>query len=287
MPLFEFLNKLLGQNTIILKTFSFILIIIEALWLNNIVYKYQLVKKETFLPALFYVVLASSLREMLIFNAAIISNFFIIYAFKEILLMYDENATDRKTFNASLLISISSLFYFPSIILVLLIFISFIIFRIFSFRRWIIVLIGFLTPYLYIITYYYIYDKLNFFIHNKILMNMQIGYYNIFPIKNNITIAILSIIILLFLISFLNFIKKISDGVIRIREYKLVAVWFILLSLSTFLILSTDKIMLLYMTILPLTIFMTDYFLSFKKQWFVETLFLLLILSIVYFRIYY
>ncbi|MDP4267111.1 MAG: DUF6427 family protein [Bacteroidota bacterium] len=286
MPGFSFFNVLIGNSGMVSGIAVISLILIESLLLNSLVYNAQLIKKDTYVPALIYIVLMCSTNEMMVFNPVLFSNLFLIIALKGIFRIYDESLTDKYIFETSFIVAVSSLFYFPSLIFILLIYISFVVYSLYSLRRWMIALIGLITPYLYVFTYYYLFNKLNPFIVGRILPNFRL---EVSKIHFNFSWGAFSVILISIIIlgySFFRYLGKMNEGVIKVRKFKVVIVWFLLLSLFWFLF-AKNHIMQFSMVVIPSVVFISDLFLSIKKNWFAETLFLLVILTIVYLRVYF
>ena len=94
---------------------AFIVLCIEAVILNSIITQNKLLAKTTYLPILIYLILMSSVSTPLTFSPVLISNLFLLISFQKIFYIYDKEEPFAQIFNIGFLTSIASLFYFPSI----------------------------------------------------------------------------------------------------------------------------------------------------------------------------
>lgn len=158
---------------------GFILVLIEMYWLNLMLNKHELVLKNSTLAALAFIILMSFYPELLILNPVNITVLFLIVVMHNLLISYKKPEHLDRTFAAGFFISIASMFYFPFILWIGAIPVSFLLFRSGKWRQWLSCFIGLLTPYLYLAAVYFWFDVLPRKIDDYILFIRQVF---IFPI---------------------------------------------------------------------------------------------------------
>ncbi len=270
------LNLLYNYN-LLSTIIAFSLVFVQAIMINNIVTNNKLMAKNTYLPALFYVLLMSSPHSLSL-SPILISNFFLIIVLNNIFNIYDKKDVYQQTFNICFLISIASLFYLPAICFILLIWISFFIYNFLNWREWLISLLGLITPYLFIATYYFWFDKLEIIVNNYInfFCNLKIPSF-----EYNIYIYIfLSLLAILTLFSMAKIVFMINKLVIKTRKFFVILVCFIIISFISVIFTDNSSIIHLEIFFIPISILISNYVSLAKKTTFNEIIFSLLIIVI-------
>ena len=277
MPLY---NLLIG-GIINYKFFSIgiavLLVIIESFTINHIINNHEILGKQSYMPALFYILLMSSSPFHLALHPGLFANLFLMLAMNQLFNIYRKEISFSQVFDAGLLIALASLFYLPSILLFPLVWIALIVFRPFIWREWIIALIGLIVPYLYLCVYYFwqgsldhIKEHLGFMVKAEGLNIVKMSGYSYFFI---------AIIILLVILSLGNLFAGLTvNNKLKAKNSLILWSWFLLFSLFMFPIYSIKYISFIA---IPLSVFYANYFLQVKKEWWAEFLFLILIISIV------
>jgi hypothetical protein len=84
-PLYKLLISGIGNHPFLITLLSFILILCEALLINYIVEKNEIIDTTTYLPALVYIILMSLQPEMFSLHPIIIANLFILLALHQLI----------------------------------------------------------------------------------------------------------------------------------------------------------------------------------------------------------
>ena len=129
--------------SVFLTLLTFLLILTTALVLNKTVNNSELFNRPYYLTALFYVLLACSAGSLISLNLLIISNLFLSLAISKLFKIKRLASCKGLVFDSSFLILISSIFYPPYLIFILLPWVSLSIIKTFDFREWIMPLIAF------------------------------------------------------------------------------------------------------------------------------------------------
>jgi len=257
---------------------SFLFIIIQGIWLNNIVVNTDITAKGTFIPGLIYVSLICSNQETLSFNGAVISGFFILYILKIAFGIYGKEDNYMDIFKMTTTISIASLLYLPMVLYIFFVWLILIIYRTVNFRMFIISLVGFIIPYIYVLFLYFWFDKTHIFFQHLIDKYNSLFIHNI---DFRIYLGIIPIILgCLYLISIIGLVRKIKSRVIKIRKYIYIITWMFIFSLINAMFFGDPSLISLSLLCIPATFFVSDYFISIKRKWLAEFIFTMYIILI-------
>ena len=262
-PLYNLVHNLL----VILQPYNpiiaFIIVLISGLTLNNILVYHDLTPKNNLLPAFIFIVLFSSNPATLNMYPLILTIPFFTWFLHTIFTVNDEPENNLAVFNASMILSVISLIYFPAVMLFFLLWLILLVFGAFSGRNIIITFIGFFMPYLYLTLYYFWIDKLaeagdaylNFFDN---LLHFQV-------VHDYLQYAIWAYFVFLILFpAFFKITGTLSSYNINFRKKMGATNWFFLYS-SPFIILA-GKCDLNLFILIPASIIISHYFNIFKKS---------------------
>ncbi len=280
MPLYGLLAGIVENIPWLGNFIALILIIGEALLLNYIVNENEVLTKQSFLPALFYIIFMSNNNYVLVLYPLIFANLFLLFAINKLLNSYRKDNAFSQAFDAGLLISIATLFYFPYAVLFPLLGVGLIIMRPFNWREWLISFIGVLVPYIFVITFYFWNDLLDYFFYNKVLYSFLSPPSQFdFP-KSFYFMIIVSTLILL--VSFGKLFSGQTGGSQKSKKSIVLLIWIFVFAGISALIAREIPAKYFSALAIPAAVFSANYFLNIKKQWLGEVLFLLLIGSIIY-----
>jgi hypothetical protein len=277
MPLYELVASLLAPLPWLGTLLSLILVIAEAFLINYIVNENEILSKQSYLPALFYILLISNNNSMLAFHPLLPANLFILFAINKLLSSYRKDSAFSQAFDAGLLISVASLFYFPYIVFFPLLGVALIILRPFNWREWLISFFGALVPYLFTVTIYFWRDMLDYLFVDKMVFPM---------IREKLVKELPPAFYLLtgigWLILFLSFGKlfsRMGTGPQRTKKGLVLFVWFFFFSGLSVLI--APEVSTIYFSALaiPGCVFYSFYFMHMKRDWIGELLFLLFLIT--------
>ena len=139
---------------------SFLLLFSQALLINYVVNEQRMTNRQTFLPAMSYLLITSLLPEWNYLSAPLVATLFVIWAFIKLFNLYNVAASNGLIFNIGMLLGISSFIYFPSIAFVLCLFLGLMILRPFRMNELVLLVVGIFTPYYFYVVYLFLTDKL-------------------------------------------------------------------------------------------------------------------------------
>jgi hypothetical protein len=258
-----------------------LLVFVQGLWLNQIINKYNLLGKPTFLPALMYITLTALFAKFLILSPPLICNLLAVWMIDKLFSLYNNDGAISSAYDLGAIVGLATLIYFPFIYLSLVVWIALVIFRAFNWREWLAVLIGFATIFFFLAVYYYWKDRINDFykiwlpLASSFPNQVKFNYYNYI-----IVIPIIVIMVLATLRLRQNFFKS----YVQMRKsYQLLFFFFIIATLS-FYVKVNFLLNHFLLCAVPCAVIFSYYFLYATRRWFYESLYILLVLGIIYFQ---
>ncbi|MCC6691451.1 MAG: hypothetical protein IT235_07955 [Bacteroidia bacterium] len=281
MPLYEWVVRLLLHHAWLLSVVAYVLIVIQAFLFNYITDKFELIGKSSYLPALMYVIFTSFSRDLLLLHPMLFANIFILLTLNHVLNMYRLPSAQPQSFNAGFMVAVASLFYFPAAFLLLFVFISIIILRPFFWREWVIVILGFLLPYIYINTWYFLINGFDSFWIDKV----------IYPFAHraaaiNADIAQLYFELALFVLIAIAFSvgrgSDTSTHSVQHRSRTAVLRWLFICAALTLLVAPGFNYIYFFIGLIPLLIIISVYFLWARMIWLTEVIMWMLAVTIAF-----
>jgi hypothetical protein len=271
MPLWHFVDIHTAGLIIIRKIIALVLLIADSLWLSRISTKFILVQPRTYLPALFFGVICSGMVFLQDLNPAVFAVSFFIPAIDKMFASYKEENLSYKYFEAALLISVGSMFYSRAVLLMFILWTALAILRTPNWREWIISVIGFVLPYIFMTLILYLMDVNIQEYFSKIAANLKItrgvNFFDLF------SILFYAFILFLVGISSLQMIRIYQGLKIYARMYYLVLFWMFILTLIFVIAFYNQSPELIYFLAIPVSYILTFYFYSLKLNWMGEILF--------------
>lgn len=265
-----------------LSLISFVVVIITAFFLNRTIDRDEFFERNTFLPALFYVLFMSVPPYVQGYSPIVFANFFVMLSFYWSLKIKRQEDAREIIFNSSFFISTGILIFPVFIPLILSPFILLIIFRPFVWREWILSLVGMFLPVFFYFFGLYFFDipfEENTY-ENSFWRTWE---YVTFTSTENIIFSGFITLLMLFSLYIIN--QKFSVSSIRLRKFfqffLINLVLFIMISISLY---SLSEIMFSIVA-LPLALVMSYYFYYAKTLWANIFFFLLIVCSfyVIYF----
>jgi len=248
----------------------------QAIHLNLVLNKHEVHFKRSWLPALVYVVLAGLIPPFLWIHPALFAASFLIFALDLIFEFYKNRQALSIIFHTGFLLGLASLFYLPAVVLFAFFFFSLIILRPFSWREWVVGFMGITIPFYLAFTVYFLLDRL------------PILYEDIFVtgIRRQIELGLLFVkeyvpsiswVLILLLLSLNRMRSNYMRNATKTRLIQQLLFLLIPMLLFAALVSKDDLPYRFQPLALPITVYVSYYFLAGKKMWMMETAFLLLI----------
>ena len=228
-PVYKIIFQALSSLKTLCTILAFVLVILQGLLINSIFSSNQLSPSTTFFPAFIYILLLSSNYALMTISPLLILNTFIIFAIYFLFRSFDKLEGLDEVFCSGLFISLSFLTFKPSILFILWIWLSLLNYRFYKWRYWAINLLGFLTPIVFVLTYYYIVDKLEY--QASVFINNTYFIPNFFVDVQPIDFVFYIIIGILGIFALANLLSSKADNNINYRKKTNVIVIFSLIAI--------------------------------------------------------
>ncbi|RPE14107.1 hypothetical protein EGT74_11550 [Chitinophaga lutea] len=141
------LEGIVGKSPLFFTAATVMLQFLQALLLTRIINNHRLFPKDTYLPAMSYLLFTSLLESWNVFSPAVLVNTIMLWIFSGITDLYMRSSARDVAFNLGFAMGICGLFYFPALLFVALLFVSLLIMRSFRLAEWIIGLLGLICPF--------------------------------------------------------------------------------------------------------------------------------------------
>ncbi|HKR07475.1 MAG TPA: hypothetical protein VJY62_22765 [Bacteroidia bacterium] len=282
MPFYNLLLKLISpDHKFIYFLLGLSLILSQTIHLNFICNKHEVLYRNSFLPGLFYLLLSVSIPQFISFHPVLIVNSILIFTLNKIFRLYKNDTPLAWDFDSCVLLSFMTLFYLPAVIFLLLYAVSLIILRPFSWRDWVVGLMGFLTPVFFVLLFYFLNDtfgEIKHFIHTTEI-SRKFNIKNAVPGGYPFTIIWVSAVFILSLLKIrLNFLKNTA----KTRSYQLIILFLVIISLLMIIFTPSEMLFRFSILCIPLSIIVAYYFLTTKKAWLTDPVLYLLVAFIIY-----
>jgi hypothetical protein len=279
MPLYELLKRVADGNNQLGVIISILLVVIISFLLVNFNTTSFFINERTYLPALIYILAGGFFPECQSLNPALPASLFLMLAIIRIMDGYRKQGVANNFFDAGILISTGSLFYANLIWFGILIIIGIALIRTVNLSSIVISLFGLLTPYLITFGVYYVAGKdiraLLALIRVNLFLRTEGYFFSRLTIVGLILSSIIVIVSLTYLFTLLNT-KKIKS-----RKTFSLLIWTFLISVAIYFIMPSVSVELVWITAIPVSYFLTHYFIFIKKRWvpeiFLSVMFLLIL----------
>lgn len=256
-------NKFDNKQLIII---GIIIVVIQAFWLNNILYKKRYSQKLGYVPALSFIAAHSLFPDSLILNPVLIANFFIIGVIYLMLDNQSENRVQKDIFNSGLCIAFATMFFPFYFFLILFGLAGLLYLRPFKLKETIIFMLGFLVPFLWLMTALFVSDNFHFIYELRLLQIANINYNNVqFNWINGIRIVFILFVFLSVLFTIQN---NYFRTIVAIRRLYFVSILLFTFSFLIFIIKIGFKDVDIRVLALPNALFLTYFIMNIEhKKW--------------------
>ena len=249
----------------------FALISWEAIYLNNVMNRFEVLYKNSFLPGLLFALLISSTPHLMQFHPVHLINLIVLRILDRSFMLYKNEMPMSSLFDSAFLSGIAALIYFPSFVFLLFLIIMLIVLLPFRIREWIIMFIGFFLPYFFISTIFFWNHELGDFWRSYIeRFGRIVPEWKTSGSSPLIALAITSGTILLF--SLIKLRINYRKNVIRTRNFQQLLFYYFLVGIIWLLLCTKIEVIHVALLLVPVATFSAYYFLSAKRKiWIYET----------------
>lgn len=257
---------------------SFLILVFQAFLLNQVMEYHRITERNQLLVAAIYLLLMSSAGILVRPNQMLILNLLLIVLINILFNLFKKPEAYSLAFDAGLVAGVASLIYSPMVYLLIFIWGTFIIYQIFTWREWVISIIGMLIPFVIVSTWFFMKGNLNemameFFRLFTVIpvIGVKVDYYTIF-IWGVTTIIVFT--------GLGKVLKRSTEGTIDIRKKFRVLIFFFFMSSASLVYSGANFSLHLAQAVIPVTAFLSAHLSESKKVFYHELLFALLLLAI-------
>ena len=281
-PLGQVILNLFSQNLTIATIFACLVVVFQAFFVNHIFNTNELTVRNTFIPAICYLIVASILPHQYQLTAPLLSTTFILSALQRIFQAFNNGSYQGGCLETGLYISIAGLLYTPHSLFLVFVIAGILILRPFSFREVLLILFGFFLPYIYLVLY-------RFWCGHQ-LVGQDFREYLHLPTHHFIWpegLAITPLIAIGFVLLvalYFSFTRSIELGARSIQHRGRIAVMRLMtcVALLNLLVTKQPSFACFLILFIPLVFWTSAYFIWAKKTWFAEILLWLSLLILLF-----
>jgi hypothetical protein len=264
MPLFGILLAITGSGKIFGVIIAFLLVILVSFLLVNFNTSVFFISERTFLPALFYILITGLFPDQHVLNPALPAATFLVLGVRRIMDSYKLHGTAFPLFDAGIMIGIGSLFYADLIWFGLLLVVGIAILRTIGIREFVISVLGMATPLFILYGFMYVAGK----DMNSLFSDAG---YNLFSRNadykmTGLMVAVSIIAGIIVLISVMHLVSVINNKKIKSRKTFILLFWTFFISAALYFILKPVSIEIIWLTAIPVTYFLSHYFVFTRRK---------------------
>ena len=257
------------------------LVTTQAVNLNYLVGRHEVLYKKSYLPALFFIIFASIIPSFTSFQPVLIVNTILIFVIEKLFRLYKSASPLPLIFDACFLIATASLIYLPAIAFVLLFIISVLILKTFAWRDWFVGLLGLMLPYFFMALFYFLVFDLDLFFRELMPGNILTMWETEAIILKGYTVTII-VVLFVFLITINKIRVNFYKNATRIRNFQQVIFIFMVVAIITLALTPSYGSYRFSILAIPLAVIISYYFLASKQSWWNEVLFWSLIATLTF-----
>ena len=281
--LYQPIARLFNDAALLQSIASLIILLFLAFIVLQINNQYSFIRVRTMLPAPLYIIMISGLVELHTLHPVYFAAFFVLVAIHRFLSAFDKAKPYSAVFDAGLSLGIAGLFYFNIVVLFPAFFFGIpILARETRWREFVIILIGFLLPFVFALSYA--------FITNQFLEVLKIFEINTLTPNNhfleNVPLQIyLGFLIVLTLLGSIKIIQQYDSKKVSTRKFFTVFFLIFITSLGSFTFVPATSQEMIVITAIPVTFLVSNFFVFLKSRFWGELLFSLLLIIVITFQI--
>ena len=259
---FSFTTVALPGATWVWKVVGLLLVFAQGMWLNQIHNVTGIFEERSNTVLLMYVLFNSTIPATQGLSPALIAATFLIPAWHQIFLIYNQPDVYKLDFNSGFLIGVAALIYLPSLLMIIVLWTALIVIRTITFKDFTFSLLGLLLPGLYMIAWLILSESsLGFDLFN----HLHGGY-------EDWTKTDLILVGVLLLIGILGWGASLGNVTMRRRNFYLLLIIGLLVGLIPFVTGFKALYGSLVCSSLALAPLAATYFSSFSRKWLPEAL---------------
>lgn len=255
-----------------------LIILIQAVCLNMLLSRFKMFQQITYLPAFTYIILTGLFPYWDVISSGLVANSLVIWILLKLLRLYDQNQPKTLEFNIGLIVGVSILLYESIAILIPVVLFALMIIRPFKLKEWLVLVIGILLPFYFVLSYVYLTGTISDFRHYLPKLDWKNP---LVKAELNLVLA-LSVIGVQLIAGFYYWQQEQLRFIIQVRKYWGVLLLVLFLTLFQPILFSNQALYASAIVISPLACFISFAYGTPKRLYLPNLLFWLAIAVIVY-----
>ena len=241
------------------------MISLQAIYLNLLLNKHEVLYKNSYLPSLCFVLVISASATFLEIHPVHVVNLIFLRVFDKIFSLFKNESPVKGLFDSAFLLAIAALIYLPALPVYILLLLAVSLLRPFSSREWLVMLIAFFLPYFFVSVYFFWKQQL------LVFWKEYIGKFKHLWPQLNLVISpaeqvLLVVMGALLLFSLVKLRSNYFKNIIRTRTYQQIVFFFLLINGAAILLIHKIAWIHFVSLSIPLAVFYAYYFVSAKKR---------------------
>ncbi|TNF41404.1 MAG: hypothetical protein EP310_07380 [Bacteroidetes bacterium] len=278
-PIFKITAKL----PVIQVILSLILALFTAFLIQQVSSRFALINTRTKLPIAVYIIFIGGFTTLHTLHPVYFASIFLLLGINSLFSIFNNPKPQTDIFNAGLFIAIGTFFYFNLIVILpAFLFAISILRRERNWREFLILIIGFIIPSLFALSYAFVTDQLN-----EVIITFQknivtpVNYF-----KNNFPLlGYLILLVLLTLIGSVKIMQQYDSMKVGTRKFYLALFIIFIFSMISFVFIPAASLEMLVISVLPVTFLVSNLFTSIQSGFWRELLFTLLVVCAIFMQI--
>ena len=282
-PVYSLMITWLSGNTSLTVSVALLFVVIQSLILFYVFQANGFFGRSNFLPAIIVLLSYSWNVDYQTMHALLPATLLIILAVHSVIAMYGQQAAYRQVFTAGFSLGIASLFYIPLVYLLPLIWLTLITYRIFSWREYVISVIGFSLPLIYYFSWLFWNDILIDGINQlakavtNFVLPARLSMINTLWLSSSVFVLVVTMIAVL---------SVMNDKIISIRRRSWVLFNYSFSALIVIFLAGWPFLSANYLFVIPMSFFVTGSLTLLKRRFWFEVLALSYFLLFLGIRVY-
>lgn len=277
--LYKVIHNLTGDAPLLSVILSAVLVIFLAILVEQIIARYQFIRIRTRLPAILFVLLVGGLTPLHSLHPVYFAALFLLFAIFRFFGIFEQVKAYNAIFDVGLLLGVGSLFYFNLFIVLPAFFIGVsVLSHGNKWREYLILLIGFLLPFVFALSYYFYTDQLNAII----IVFIEFITQSIGNLRGDLPLQIyLGTLILLTIVASIDILQHYDSKKVSSRKYFRVLFFLFIFSMISFVFIPATSHEMLIITIIPVTFLLSNFLVFLKSRFWGELFFLVLLVFVI------
>jgi len=272
---FKLFDKITNGYPFLQVLLSLVFVLLIAFLIQQINSRFALIKARTKLPIAVYIIIVGGFTSMHTLHPVYFAAIFALIGIHSLFSIFNNPNPELDIFNAGLFLAVGTLFYFNLIVILpaFLIAVS-TLRRERKWREFLILIIGFIIPVLFALTYVFFTNQLNdafLTIQNNIFTPVNHFKTN-YPLQ-----GFLALLVFLTIVGSIKIMQQYDSRKVSTRKFYLVLFIIFIFSMISFIFIPAASQEMLVIAVLPLTFLISNLFTSIESGFWRELLFTLLL----------